>query len=179
MLKKYLNYISELFSEPENLFIFNTLFSIIRLIFICIIIFLITSKCRNFFRKYGDKFKDARDTFFNLVGDIIFFCGILGIALVIFNFFGIDLRGVIAGMGLTGFVLGMALKDILSNLVSGIIILFTKPFNIGDSVNIGGKQGNVHEINLRHIILNNGSDIILVPTANAFSSIIVINKKAE
>jgi small-conductance mechanosensitive channel len=172
--------LSALLSEPENFFIFNTVLSIIRLIFICIIIFLITSKCRSFFRKYGDRFKDARDTFFNLLGDIIFFCGILGIVLVIFSFFGIDLKGVIAGMGLTGFVLGMALKDILSNLVSGIIILFTKPFNIGDEVIIGGKQGVVHEINLRHMILKNNSDIILVPTANAFSSIIVINnKKAE
>ncbi|MCK9224108.1 MAG: mechanosensitive ion channel family protein [Candidatus Muirbacterium halophilum] len=177
MIEKINLIIKNIYSSPTNLFIFNIAFQGLKIIFISFIIFAITSKLRNFFRKYGDKFNDARDTFFNLIGDIIFFCGLLAIILVIFKFFGIDLKGIIAGMGLTGFVLGMALKDILSNLVSGMIILFTKPFNIGDSVIIGGKQGIVYEINLRHILLTNESDLILVPTASAFSSTIVINNK--
>ena len=56
------------------------------------------------------------------------------IALMIFGFvtalgtLGINVSALVAGLGLTGFALGFALKDIISNLLSGVLILLYRPF---------------------------------------------------
>ena len=47
---------------------------------------------------------------------------------------GIDISAMVAGLGLTGFALGFALKDILSNLISGVLILLYEPFKLNDSI---------------------------------------------
>ena len=49
----------------------------------------------------------------------------------------------IAGLGITGFALGFAMKDIFSNLISGILILIYKPFNINDNITIDKYSGTV------------------------------------
>ena len=59
------------------------------------------------------------------------------ITLIIFGFvtalgtLGVDVSALVAGLGLTGFALGFALKDTISNLLSGILILLYKPFSSG------------------------------------------------
>ncbi len=53
------------------------------------------------------------------------------------------------GLGLTGLALGFALKDIISNFVSGILILGLRPFEIGDEIVVGPTEGAVQRIELR------------------------------
>ena len=66
------------------------------------------------------------------------------ITLIIFGFItalgtlGINVSALVAGLGLTGFALGFALKDTISNLISGVLILLYKPFKIGDRIKISG-----------------------------------------
>jgi len=45
---------------------------------------------------------------------------------------GINVSALVAGLGLTGFALGFALKDTISNLLAGMLILIYHPFNIND-----------------------------------------------
>ncbi|MFN3330730.1 MAG: mechanosensitive ion channel domain-containing protein, partial [Pyrinomonadaceae bacterium] len=47
----------------------------------------------------------------------------------------------VAGLGFTSFIVGFATKDILNNLLSGVLILWRQPFKIGDYVFVGGNQG--------------------------------------
>jgi small conductance mechanosensitive channel len=61
---------------------------------------------------------------------------------------GVDVTGVIAGLGIAGFVLGFALKDTLSNLASGVFILFNKPFKLHDYINVAGVEGKVTMIGM-------------------------------
>ncbi|PLX17285.1 MAG: hypothetical protein C0601_08010 [Candidatus Muiribacterium halophilum] len=143
---------------------------------VAVILIFVASKIRRFLRHYGNRFKDARDTVFNIIGDIIYFITIFSVIMLYFDMFGVNIRTIIAGMGLTGFVLGMALKDTLSNLISGFIILFSKPFSIGQTISLDGKTGLVEEINLRYVVLNDEKQVFLIPTAKAFSSTITIIK---
>jgi len=53
---------------------------------------------------------------------------------------GVNVSGLIAGLGIMGFIVGFALKDTLGNLASGLFILFYKPFKVGDTVSVGGAQ---------------------------------------
>nr|MDQ3323828.1 mechanosensitive ion channel family protein [Acidobacteriota bacterium] len=56
---------------------------------------------------------------------------------------GFDPQTVVTGLGLTGLALGFALKDIISNFVSGILILVLRPFELGDQIVVGETEGSV------------------------------------
>ena len=61
---------------------------------------------------------------------------------------GIEVAPLLAGLGVAGLVLGLALQDTLSNLFSGLMILVLRPYDIGDVVDAGGVSGTVSQMNL-------------------------------
>jgi small conductance mechanosensitive channel len=90
---------------------------------------------------------------------------------------GIDIGALLAGLGLTGFAIGFALKDIISNWLSGVLILVYEPFRRGDFINVGGLEGTVVAIDFRYTSLQNEAKIILVPNANLFVKEIVVTRR--
>ncbi len=60
----------------------------------------------------------------------------------------VSVAPLIALMGAAGFVIALALKDSLSNFASGIMILFFRPFDVGDFIDAGGVSGEVTSMNL-------------------------------
>lgn len=89
---------------------------------------------------------------------------------------GINVSALVAGLGLTGFALGFALKDTISNLLSGVLILLYRPFKIGNSIKIAGYQGKVIKIDLRYTELQYEENKILIPNSKLFTDpITVIN----
>jgi small-conductance mechanosensitive channel len=89
---------------------------------------------------------------------------------------GVDARTVATTLGLGGIALGFALKDILSNLVSGLLILLGRTFEIGDQIVVGQTEGTVERIELRttHIRTYDGR-LVLVPNAEVFTSRVTNN----
>lgn len=92
---------------------------------------------------------------------------------------GINMAGLIAGLGLGGFALGFALKDSVSNLLSGILVLIYKPFSIGDTVTVGKHEGIVKSIDLRYTTLSGDDETYLIPNKKIFSDSIIISNKVE
>jgi small conductance mechanosensitive channel len=90
---------------------------------------------------------------------------------------GIDVTAMIAGLGLVGFALGFALRDLLSNFLSGLLILVYNPFVRGDHISIGVNEGDVVEINMRYTVLQNGGKRILIPNANLFSMAVIVEAR--
>lgn len=89
---------------------------------------------------------------------------------------GFSPQTVVTGLGLTGLALGFALKDIISNFVSGLLILSLRPFEIGDQVVVGGTEGTVERIELRATrIRTYDGRVALVPNAEVFTSRLVNN----
>ena len=82
---------------------------------------------------------------------------------------GVDVSALVAGLGLTGFALGFALKDTISNLLSGVLILLHKPFVIGDTITIAGFSGRVMQIDLRYTQLESEGKRIYIPNAKLFT----------
>jgi small conductance mechanosensitive channel len=102
------------------------------------------------------------------------------IALVIFGLatamgtVGINVAALVAGLGLTGFALGFAFRDVLSNLLAGILLLLFRPFNIGDHISVTGLEGDVTSIDLRYTVIRQPETIVLMPNANLFTNPIVV-----
>jgi len=84
---------------------------------------------------------------------------------------GFDVSALVAGLGLTGFALGFALKDAISNLIAGFMIVIYKPCEIGQNIEVSGSKGTITDINLRYVTLNTELGICLIP-----NSIILNNK---
>ncbi len=61
---------------------------------------------------------------------------------------GVELLPLIAGLGVAGAGLALATQGVLSNLVAGLSIIFSKPFRVGEYISIAGKEGQVHTITL-------------------------------
>lgn len=78
---------------------------------------------------------------------------------------GFDVSALVAGLGLTGFALGFALKDAISNLVAGIMIVLYRPVELGETIEVAGEKGEVVDINLRYITISNEGVTHLVPNS--------------
>ena len=87
---------------------------------------------------------------------------------------GIDVSALIAGLGLTGFALGYACRDALSNLLAGVLIILYQPFKPGQTVTVSGKTSKVESVNFRYTVLQAEGKTVLVPNSAVFGSIIVI-----
>jgi small conductance mechanosensitive channel len=92
---------------------------------------------------------------------------------------GVNVMGLVAGLGLAGFAIGFALKDALSNALSGILVLIYRPFARGDRIAVTGFEGVVSGIDLRYTTLTlDDGRIALVPNAAIFSNAIVVRRRA-
>ena len=91
---------------------------------------------------------------------------------------GVNVAAMVAGLGLTGFALGFALKDIISNLLAGVMIMMYRPFNRRDRISISGftppLEGEVAHIDLRYTTLELADRRILVPNSNLFTNPITV-----
>ena len=107
---------------------------------------------------------------------IVVFIVTLGIftslTVVIENFKFSDL---IATLGFTSFIIGFATKDILNNLLSGVLILWQQPFKIGDYIFLKDNQGEVEFIGVRATNLRkDDGELVLIPNGDMYSSALTI-----
>jgi small conductance mechanosensitive channel len=75
---------------------------------------------------------------------------------------GIELLPVIAGLGVAGAGIALAMQGVLSNIVAGLTIIFTKPFRVGEYISIVGEEGRVENISLFSTILSHADQSQLV-----------------
>lgn len=61
---------------------------------------------------------------------------------------GIDLLPLLAGLGIAGAGIALALQGVLGNLAAGLTIIFTRPFRVGEYISIAGEEGLVQDISL-------------------------------
>ena len=91
--------------------------------------------------------------------------------IIIADAFGIDTASLVTVLGVASLALSLSVQNIFTNVFSGITILMSKPFVVGDFVEIAGISGTVKEINLMRTILNTSDNKIeLVPNGDVAGS---------
>lgn len=105
------------------------------------------------------------DLLANFLAGIFSSLVILAGLLVVFRIIGLTgvVSGLLAGAGISAFIIGFALKDIGENFLAGIILAFKRPFRVGDIVDINGMNGQVLTLNLRdtQIKTADGKDVFI------------------
>ncbi len=85
-----------------------------------------------------------------------------------------DVTGLVARLGLAGFGLGFALRDAISNLLAGVIVLMYQPFRVGDHVATAGFEGKVMAIDLRYTTIDVGDNRHLIPNSTLLSKPVTV-----
>jgi small conductance mechanosensitive channel len=80
---------------------------------------------------------------------------------------GADVTAMVAGLSVAGVGIGLATQGVLSNMIAGLTIIFTKPFRVGEYVELAGVQGQVRSIELFSTVL----------THPDMSTVVVPNRK--
>lgn len=75
---------------------------------------------------------------------------------------GIELLPVVAGLGVAGAGIALAMQGVLSNIVAGLTIIFTKPFRVGEYISIVGEEGQVEDISIFSTVLSHADQSQLV-----------------
>lgn len=99
---------------------------------------------------------------------------VVGMALVIaLGTAGVDVTALVAGIGVAGVGVGLAMQGVLSNLFAGLMIIFTKPFRVGEYVELLGVQGQVEMIELFSTKLTHGDrSRVVIPNRKIIGEIL-------
>lgn len=92
---------------------------------------------------------------------------------------GVNIMPLITGLGLTGFALGYAFKDLLSNVLAGVMIIIHRPFIVGDEITVANITGKIVNIDLRYTALTADDKIYLIPNTSLMTNPITITNAKE
>jgi len=90
---------------------------------------------------------------------------------------GIDISTILTGLGITGFAVGFAMKDMLACVISGVVISIYEPFKDGDSIEVLGVKGEIVKIDLKYTVIQSDKLKHLIPNSKLLSEAITIMAK--
>lgn len=105
------------------------------------------------------------NVFFNIVRVVIWLLALL----VILDLFGFNTASIVTVLGAAGLTVGLAMKDSLSNVAAGVMLMILRPYKTGDFVTSGSVSGTIKEMGLFSTILETVDGIfVAVPNSSIF-----------
>jgi small conductance mechanosensitive channel len=119
------------------------------------------------------------DTLSRFLGNLLYIVLLVFLALTVFQTLGVPTTNFLAIVGAAGLAVGLALKDSLSNFSSGVMLVFFRPFKVGDQIDAAGTGGVVETIGIFNTVLKTADNrVINVPNSLVYSGTIT-NYNAE
>lgn len=119
------------------------------------------------------------DTLTHFVHAVLTTIGWIVILVVLFAVLGVPVAAMVGSLAIGGFIIGFALKDTLGNLAAGAMLLFYRPFNIGDWVTIGSADGEVTSLGMSMTILKAADGrLITMPNGSVLGGAIINHTRA-
>lgn len=75
------------------------------------------------------------------------------LAIMVLGRLGVNVAPLVAGLGVTGFIVGFACQESLANLAAGLMIAINEPFKCGDFIEAAGHSGTVREVNIMATVM--------------------------
>ena len=137
---------------------------IFLLILVRVIDVILTSWGEAFSQKTKTKFDEVLLPLFHKSVKVIF--GIIGFIWIL-HLWGIDITPYLAGVGISGIILGLALQDSLKNVFGGITLALDKTYQVGDKIQLEDQTvGTIHDIGLRSTkLITFDNEIVYIPNS--------------
>lgn len=147
--------------------------SIVLAAIILIIGMMIAGGIRKAVRNAASKSDRVDNTLGSFFASLAYY-GIMAIVLIaVLNRFGVETTSLVAALGAATLAIGLALQGTLSNLAAGVMIIFFRPYKLGDFVEVAGQAGSVKDITLFTTELATGDNKkIIVPNGSAWGDVI-------
>jgi len=92
----------------------------------------------------------------------------------------INAASIVSGLGITSVAIGFAFKDILQNTLAGLLLLFRRPFRIGDQIAVGAYEGTVEDITVRETRLRTfDGQRVLIPNQTVYAETVRVRTAFE
>jgi small-conductance mechanosensitive channel len=89
----------------------------------------------------------------------------LGVGLILAYIWGANIGGLFTALGVSSIVLGLALQNSVGQIISGLLVLFEQPFQLGDWIETPSARGRVVEVNWRATHIDTGSGLLIMPNS--------------
>lgn len=116
---------------------------------------------------------DDSDVLDKAIGRIIYIAGVASAIFTALAVLGINVTTLLASLGITSLVLGFALKDTIEQAISGTLLLFQRPFKVGDVIEIDNVEGVVTDVDIRTTNMRTFDGVhVLIPNNRVFQAVI-------
>jgi small conductance mechanosensitive channel len=149
------------------------LFALMRIatLFACIpVLFVITHLISKFMRKHTSRHVAQ------LISELFFYIGVAVLVVTLLHEFGFNVSALLGAAGIFGIAVGFAAQTSISNIISGIFLLFEHPFVIGDIIICEGQKGVVESIGLLSIKLRTANGMLIRIANEDLIKKVVINQ---
>ena len=135
----------------------------------------------SFYKKLKQKLSnEIEDNMFDFALKIIRFIIYLVAGFIVITALGINLNGLVAGLGIGGVILTLAAQDTAKNLFAGLVVFLDKPFVVGDSIQMDTFEGIVEDITFRSTRVRTFENALLnIPNAIIANASIINWSKME
>lgn len=147
---------------------FFTSFTSNRVIMIVLVLlsaWFLSKAIQTFFNKLAERYPARRIMIKNFIPLVNIGLNLAGLALIFFWVLKIPANAFLTLGVSAGVAIGFAVKDLLANIFGGLVIIFTRPFNIGDKIEVDSFYGEVTDISLLKVKLVTPDDsIVIIPS---------------
>ncbi|MGV3762970.1 mechanosensitive ion channel family protein [Parapedobacter sp.] len=126
------------------------------------------------YRRRNKKNNRVRGNYILGINQIATLLNIVFVILGLMIAFGINPKEFLTSITIVAMAIALLFRDYITNMISGLLIMFSDQFTIGDTVRIGEHQGKIMDITLANIMVkNDDDDIVLIPNNTAFTTNII------
>ena len=129
-------------------------YSIIIVVITVLICYVVKSFVNHIFKVSVKRVSHKKSlTIMKMINNIIKTIIIIISILTIISVWGIDTKALLTSLGIVGLVAGLAIQDMLKDIIAGASIIFENEFDVGDNIQIGSFRGDVIDITLQTITI--------------------------
>ena len=123
-------------------------FDIAGALIILVVGWIIAGWCNRYLRRSLKRSERIEPTLVPFIASIVRYAILIFVFIAVLAQFGVQTTSIIAVLGAAGLAIGFALQGTLQNIAAGFMLLFLRPFRVGDYIEAGGAGGTVEEIGL-------------------------------
>lgn len=105
------------------------------------------------FKRSLSRSKKINDLMARFMLQLVNIVGWIFLIIIFLQHMGLNMGPVLAGLGISGVILGFAFQETIGNLLSGVMIVMNSPFRIGDYIDAGSYSGTVKDMDMICVIL--------------------------
>jgi small-conductance mechanosensitive channel len=128
------------------------------------------------FSQGADRVTQHQEEVMLRVGQVVLF---VTVGASIMTLWGINLSGLLVGAGFLGIVVGLAARQTLGSLIAGFVLMFSRPFTVGDWIEVGEEEGIVTDITIMNTRLQNFDGETVVMPNDRVNDQSLINRSAN